>query len=688
MVKCLRCVTPARMLRISACVGLVAFAGNGEAAPARRPEEVAWRVEGISAGLGLLQLRVDAGPQVDAAHVSVQQRGEGFLTVPLRREGDGWQARLMAGRESVLILIHVRYLDGRTFETGPVQVSAATSPALATPDWAKGAVWYQVLPDRFRNGNPANDPVSPGAFLMPWTAEWSVVGAEELEAARAVGDRLQNERGEVSLRRALVRRRYGGDLQGVVEKLDDLADLGVTALYFCPVFSAPSLHKYDAADFRHIDPTLAGAGEPDELPSETVDPATWKWTPADRYLLDTVLPEAHRRGIRVILDGVWNHTGTGFWAFRDVLARGRQSAFSEWYQVRFDSRATDAQVNGWRAWNGINGSLPRFSQTAEGDLVPPVKQHVFDVTRRWMDPDGDGDPSDGIDGWRLDVASDIGLPFWADWRAHVRSINPDAYLVGELWYDARDYLRGAAFDAQMNYPFARAVLAWLRGGSAGALGAELSRLLANGAATDLVQMNLLGSHDTQRLASALANTQAPYDSGGAMDAPGHYDRGRPGPEIYDLVVLGTALQATWPGAPMVTWGDEWGTFGGKDPDNRKPLPWPDVFERAPPDHPDRPIPHVRERVARWLRLRAHPLVGPVLRYGDVRLVDSGSERVLVFERSLNEVRVIAVLNAGSETYDANALIPPGSRPIASPLEETAPFGVPARSGGLWLVPRP
>lgn len=685
MVKCLRGIESRRMHRLSACVGLALVAQMAIAGPPL--DSVSWHVEGISAGLGLLHLRVDAGPEVDAAHVTLQQRDFGALTVPLRSEGgNAWGARLMAGRDSatVHLLLHVRYLDGRTFDSGPVLAAAAATPALATPDWAKGAVWYQVLPDRFRNGNPENDPLSPGSILMPWAGQWSVVGPEELEAARAVGERLQGADGAVSLRRALIRRRYGGDLQGVVEKLDDLADLGITALYFCPIFTAPSLHKYDAADFRHVDPTLGGLAPQVEPSPETPDPGTWRWTAADRYFLDTVLPEARRRGIRVILDGVWNHTGTGFWAFRDVLAHGRRSAFAGWYQVRFDSRDMDAKVSGWRAWNGINGTLPRFSQTPEGDLVAPVKQHVFDVTRRWMDPDGDGDPSDGIDGWRLDVASDIGLPFWRDWRAHVRSINPEAYLVGELWFDGRDYLRGAAFDAQMNYPFARAVVAWLRGGSAGALGAELLRLLNNGAATDLVQMNLLGSHDTQRLASALSNPQAPYDSGGAMDQAGPYDRGRPGPEVYDLVVLGTALQATWPGAPMITWGDEWGMHGGKDPDNRKPLPWPDVFDRASPDHPDRPIPHVRERVRRWLRLRVDPRAGPVLRYGDVRLVDSGSERVFAFERTLNGVRVVVVLNAGSGEYDARNVVP---REAVSQLGKTAPFTVPARAGGCWIVPR-
>ena len=158
-----------------------------------------------------------------------------------------------------------------------------------------------------------------------------------------------------------------------------------------------------------------------------------------------------------MLDGVWNHVGLDHWAFADVRKHGRNSKYVDWFVVEFDEIGDLEQ---WEAWDGTNGNLPIFREI-QGDLAPGPKAHIMAVTRRWMDPNGDGDPSDGIDGWRLDVANEMGRVFWKDWRELVKSINPDAFIVGEIWHDAREYFDGTAFDAQMNYPAAYAVADFL-----------------------------------------------------------------------------------------------------------------------------------------------------------------------------------------------------------------------------------
>jgi glycosidase len=317
-----------------------------------------------------------------------------------------------------------------------------------------------VFPERFRNGNAANDPYAWDRTVVPWDRPLDAVTLEEVEMAwnrrvveprffSADPDRWWGAAGQV-----IFEKRYGGDLQGVVERLDHIAGLGATGLYLCPVFEARSLHKYEASDHRHVDPTLghpASPGPVDRSREDPLDETTWGWEPADRYLVEVLLPEARKRGLRVILDGVWNHVGRDHFAFRDVLEHGRRSAYADWFKVEFDA---DGRVVSYDAWDRPNGALPEFRQTPEGDLAPGPKAHIYAVTRRWMDPNGDGDPSDGIDGWRLDVAPEIGRRFWSDWRGLVRSINPEAVLIGEIWTDAALWFNGVAFDAQMNYPLA------------------------------------------------------------------------------------------------------------------------------------------------------------------------------------------------------------------------------------------
>ena len=348
------------------------------------------------------------------------------------------------------------------------------------------------------------------------------------------------------------------------------------------------------------------------------------------------------------------------------MSRGRASAYADWFRVRF---AGDSGVDGdpdrvvaWTGWDGANGHLPEFRQTDEGDLVSPVKDHVADVTRRWMAPDGE--PGDGIDGWRLDVVPDIGLPFWRDWTALVRSINPEAITIAEVWHRADEHLAGDTFDAQMNYPVREAVLSWLGqvdASDSAVLVAQLERALAFDDSVNLAQMNLLGSHDTTRVVTRIALSR------------GGSSRTRPGRADYELALLGVALQVALPGAPCIYNGDEWGVWGANDPHNRKPVPWPDT---GPYDAETAPFDWVKSSTTSWLTIRQDPAGGPG---APVWLMAArGPEPdLLVVDRRLNGVLVRLVANRSARRVNVADLVS-GLEPLDVVHE------LPARSAALWI----
>ncbi|HHM23765.1 MAG TPA: alpha-amylase, partial [Bacteroidetes bacterium] len=326
--------------------------------------------------------------------------------------------------------------------------------------WAEGIVWYQVFPERFYNGSRANDPTkeevpeaaqNPHWQIHPWTSDWYKLQPWEREVSANFYDG-----------RVVFARRFGGDLIGVIQKLDYLKELGVDAIYFNPVFEAPSLHKYDASSYHHIDDNFGPNPVEDRrriaAANETEDPATWIWTTADSTFLE-LIHQAHRRGIRVVIDGVFNHTGTQFFAFQDILKHGKHSRYASWYSiVSWDDPATPQNEFDYKGWWGVK-SLPELAEDENG-LVSGPREYVFNITRRWMDPDGDGDPSDGIDGWRLDVAEEVAPPFWQDWHRLVKSINPSAITVAEIWGDASEWICDQRMDGTMNYLFAKAVVSF------------------------------------------------------------------------------------------------------------------------------------------------------------------------------------------------------------------------------------
>ncbi|WP_457653722.1 glycoside hydrolase family 13 protein [Rhodocaloribacter sp.] len=536
----------------------------------------------------------------------------------------------------------------------------------AVPAWAADAVWYQIFPERFANGDPSNDPVrasiefperAPESWrVMRWTADWYARAPWEKE----MSDRFYD---------TVFHRRYGGDLQGVLDHLDYLKSLGVTALYFNPVFWARSLHKYDGNTYHHIDPYFGPDPDGDlaMIAAETSDPATWQWTAADSLFL-RLIREAHARDLRLIIDGVFNHTGRDFFAFADLRKNQQNSPYKDWYIVKsFDDPATPEDEFDYEGWWGVK-TLPVFADDADGtDLAPGPKQYVFDATARWMDPDGDGDPSDGIDGWRLDVANEVPLGFWSDWNAHVRRLNPEAYTVSEVWEEASAFLDAGGFSATMNYHgFAFPVKGFLIDGRLPASG--FGRMLderreAFGPARRYAVQNLLDSHDTERAPSMIVNAGR-YE---AYAAPGKFDydvgeraspRGDPGYLVRkpnarerDLQRLIVLFQMMYVGAPMVYYGDEAGMWGADDPDDRMPMVWPELTydpQAADPlGRPRTPDPVAFDeglfdyyRAVIHLR-RSHPS----LTRGDFRaLAADDAAQMFAFARAHEEEMLVVVLN--------------------------------------------
>ncbi|MFM1804883.1 MAG: hypothetical protein RL136_1762 [Planctomycetota bacterium] len=494
----------------------------------------------------------------------------------------------------------------------------------ATPDWARDAIWYQIMLDRFANGDPLNDPPNTRA----WSSDWRATSPWETADGRTFWEW------------SVFDRHYGGDLEGLRARIPYLKSLGVNAIYLNPVFEAPSHHKYDATNFVHIDDNLgvAGDAEMSAANEDLLDAGTWGFNSSDRLFLD-VLRELKSEGFRVIVDGVFNHVGDTHLAFRDVRARGAGSPFADWFEIEsFEPFA-------YRGWAGF-GQLPAFRKSGDGLASETLVRHIMDVTRRWMDPDGDGDPSDGVDGWRLDVPNEVPMGFWREWRRTVKSVNPDAYIVGEIWNRADKWLDGETFDAVMNYPFAQAVVSWVSG-EIGVV--ELDRRLlalrrAYPEQSTAVMQNLVGSHDTDRLVSMIANPGRGYDRANSERPGSRYDGSKPSPEAYRRARLAALVQMTYLGAPMVWYGDEAGMWGSDDPFCRKPMVWADL---PPNDDPAERIDG--EHYAAYRAMIALRRQHAALRRGGFgTLVADDARNVWVFERRMDDERVIVAINASRE----------------------------------------
>ena len=439
----------------------------------------------------------------------------------------------------------------------------ALSTEFTTPEWVKDAVFYQIFPDRFAKSEAVPKPSN----LEPWDSLPTTYGFK------------------------------GGDLMGVVEHLDYLEDLGITAIYFNPIFQSVANHRYFPHDYYQVDPILGGNN-------------------AFRRLLD----EAHRRNIRVILDGVFNHVGRGFFQFNHILENGPASPYVDWFHIKsFPLNAYSGQPN-YKCWANVP-ALPEFNTDN-----PQVRKFIFDVARYWIEQ--------GIDGWRLDVPFCIDDDsFWQEFRRTVKAANPEAYLVGEIWQDATRWLQGDQFDAVMNYLFTQACIGFLVGErldgelvagmgyapiptlDAQAFDQRIEGLLAlYPREATLAQFNLLDSHDTARFLTL---------AGGDVS----------------LLKLAVLFQMTYPGAPCIYYGDEIGLEGGRDPDCRRAFPWDEarwdhdllaVFRRAITLRHE----HAALRRGRYLRLQADDQHG-----------------VYAFGRQEERETLVVVLNKGPISYD-------------------------------------
>ena len=608
--------------------------------------------------------------------------------------------------------------------TGCAGESPRKPPAanLDVPAWAGDAIWYQVFVERFRNGDPSNDPIEhdiegvtsertpDGWRPTPWSQDWY---RQEPWGSAAGKDFY----GTVQFRR------YGGDLQGVMDRLDYLQDLGVTALYLNPVNDAPSLHKYDARHYHHIDRNFGPDPRGDEArmaAEDPGDPATWGWTAADSLFL-ALVREVHRRGMRIIVDYSWNHTGITFWAWRDVLANQRESRFADWYQIeRFDDPATpDTSEFRYRGWVGVPW-LPEWKKVGrppgqthgaiEGNLVPGVRDLVFDVTRRWLDPNGDGDPSDGVDGFRLDVAEMVPLGFWRDYRRFVRSINPKAYLVGEVWweswpdrmYDPAPWLGGDVFDAVMNYRWYVPTRSFFAGAppalAPSAYAASLDSLaIGIGPGHLRAMMNLTASHDTPRFSTSVYNRGRFKFRNTPREDP-NYRIDRPDERTRRTQQMILVQQFTYVGAPHVWNGDEVGMWGADDPDERKPMVWSDLRYDDETTHP-LGRPRRRDKVAPDTALFRVYRELIALRRQHLRLFVDGSlnwlhtddaRGLLAYERVLGDQRAIVAFNVSDAPLEFSVAAD-GRFRVAFPARAAAtiPDGMlraqlPPRGARIWI----
>lgn len=476
---------------------------------------------------------------------------------------------------------------------------------ITTPDWVKDAIFYQIFPDRFA----MSDRVPKPSNLQPWDAPPTYHGFK------------------------------GGDLLGVLERLDYLVDLGINAIYFNPIFASAANHRYHAHDYYQVDPILGGNDAFFEL-----------------------LQAAHRRDIRIVLDGVFNHASRGFFQFHHLLENGEESPYVDWFHVH------DWPVNAYHeherpnyaAWWGLH-ALPKFNTDN-----PAVREYLWNVAAYWL--------KQGIDGWRLDVPAEIDDDdFWREFRRRCKAVNPDAYLVGELWGDAHRWLQGDQFDAQMNYPFTRAAFGYFGGhnlNQSGTVhtglgyiepmtGEQFAHRLdelhhAYDPAITLAQMNVLSTHDTPRLYT-IVNQDV---------------------NTMRLIFL---CQMTIAGAPNIYYGDEIGLAGGRDPGCRCGFPW---------DNKESWNSTLLEDVRRFIALRH---ASPALRRGTFQILHADDHTVAYCRQSEEQTAVVAFNTDDTEV--TVTLEPPWNGPLPDALGkgETLRPGKPvtlaAGSGRIWLNPK-
>lgn len=357
-----------------------------------------------------------------------------------------------------------------------------------TPSWVNNTIWYQIFPERFCNGDASINPEG----TLPWRKNGSVTNAEF----------------------------FGGDLAGIIQKLDYIKGLGVSGLYLTPINEAPSSHKYDTTDYKKIDPHFGS--------EET---------------MKTLVKEAHNRGIRIMLDGVFNHAGRDFAPWQDVRKKGPESEYWDWFMVNewpFREEGGCAREKQYYTF-AFYDSMPKLNTNN-----PKLREYLFEVCENWV-------KEYDVDGIRLDVANEISHVFCKELRIRLKALKPDIYILGEIWHDAMPWLRGDEFDAVMNYPLGASIKDfWIDKSQTN----EDFEYTINRCYTGYMQQtndvlfNLLDSHDTKRLRSDVKNLDEYFQQ---------------------LAVL-----FTMPGSPCIFYGTEIAMEGSYDPDCRRCMPWEDI----------------------------------------------------------------------------------------------------------------
>ena len=391
--------------------------------------------------------------------------------------------------------------------------------------------------------------------------------------------------------------------------------------------------------------------------------------------------------MRIIIDGVFNHVGLTFWAFQDVIVNRSASPYYYWFNIK-DSGGEDlSHLNDYQTlpdffltdgqtpleYTGYVADLPAFRQDINGPLEP-VRNHIRNIVQRWGDPNGDGDPSDGIDGWRLDVAERLQINFWKQFNKWVKDLNPEAYLTGEIWWEdywnnqqfnAAPWLTGDVFDAVMNYRFGDAMFKYFLDEKQQISATELDNLLKSTRQdyrpeTAYALQNMLDSHDMERLASAAVNPDRWMDHGNNLHYNPDFKIGPPDQVGWSKIKAILTFQFTYPGAPYIYYGDEVGMWGADDPDCRKPMIWAEYNYDDETAHPCDRLPDCnyhrdRDKVGinqdilntykTLIKLRKKY---SALTHGDYQTVLTADETGLfVFQRQFENELILAVFNSSS-----------------------------------------
>lgn len=448
--------------------------------------------------------------------------------------------------------------DGKAATTfapeGGFRLDSTTFKPFIPPTWVERSVMYQIFPDRFANGDRSNDPKD----VQPWDGKPTWFN------------------------------RFGGDVAGVRQHEGYLKELGVSLIYFNPIFESPSNHRYETTDYKKVDPQFGTNAE-----------------------FTGLVSELRKSGIRVVLDGVFNHTATNFAPFADIVAKNRESRYLDWYTIRsFPVKVQEKPP--YEAWFGFP-SMPKLNV-----LNPDTTAYLMGVLDYWA-------KSSEIAGWRLDVANEVPMPFWRTFRSHLKALNPDAWIIGEEWGNAAGWLGGDQWDSVMNYPFRSAVLNLLGPNGNHKPSTFITALMANYAnyAPQVSRnlMNLLGSHDTPRILTELKGDT-------------------------ESAKLAATLQFTWVGVPSIYYGDELGMEGGADPENRRGMAW------AKATSSNALLSHYRRLVAMRNAFEA-------LQVGDpVPLATDDATGLVGFARTYRGQSAIVLANASNKSTDVDLPLDP------------------------------